>query len=206
MKATLLVFVALIALVCAAPTPCCSPNLWTADVLEWDDELDFFVIRHLAYDADNQRIRADNELHHTRTFKSSDLLFFKDKVVYRIEAGVCRKYTLSGNFNKICVAGNATFEATVTIGGSLSSNVFFYRDTQRSTYMDQLVSADGCLPLTTILVTPRIGHEFSEVWNHQATIDPTAFHIPDICRPDMASVGTYALSQKMKWYYLNSHF
>jgi len=205
MKAALLIFAALIAYICAAPSPCCTPDQWTGDVLEWDDELDFFVVRHFTYDARLNRLRADNEIHHTRTFKNTEILFYNNRVAYRIEAGVCRKLTLSGNFQRICLPSNSTYEATVSIGNSLATDLFNFRDRARGVYLDDLVTSAECLPVTSMLITPRVRHEYSEVWNVVTSVDPTSFQIPDICNPNDPPIGVYPLSQKMKWYYIHSH-
>jgi len=110
------------------------------------------------------------------------IALFGKNTLYVIDhtSGSCHTEPLNTKMEQDCVPTDATLDATITIGGSLSANVYSYNRTERGedVHYTQVRTAIGCTPIDSFVSSRRIGVDVNYVWNVTPGIKNVTVFVP----------------------------
>jgi len=170
------------------PTPCCLASQYELYQFTWDPTKRFDGGWFIASDATNSRVfmaGTDYKGKKQHAYNFQTLYLYDSKKMYYIDStGACFEGDLNSTMGQQCVPSFASYEGSPTVGGSLVTNVFnFEVGTGKDTdYNTAVVTATGCIPVSDILASEKLGVLDTTYWDYVGSITNTSvFNIPKGC-------------------------
>jgi len=169
---------------------CCSPDQWEAYAFSFDPRNHFRAGMNISYDYSGKRVRILIEEHRNgnRSRVLESIALFAKKALFIIDHtnnGACHQEALTGDMEQDCVPSDGKNEATITIGGSLSANVWTFNRTEhgQDLHYTQVRTASGCYPIDSFVSSERIGVDVTYTWDLTNGIkNASVFNPPSNCQ------------------------
>ncbi|XP_064624115.1 mammalian ependymin-related protein 1-like [Lineus longissimus] len=168
------------------PTPCYSPRLFEARMIEDDFNKNFTMRAKLSYDGDNQRIRIVEEVNIKDKRDFYDTLFidnrdFQVEYALNLRTKKCEKRPLTRRFRPVQIPSNATFYGELYLGDSLLTQSWGGKTPQGGLY-HLLWTVHDCLPVTETYYSTRTSFVHTTFFDVTLGIsDPNVFIPPREC-------------------------
>jgi len=185
----ILLFVTLAALfaVSYGASYCCSVNQWTANIQNWDPQRNFYAWGWTAYDYTNmQDAFTAIENINDKIYNVTYIMLYQKQVGYRIiedfGSSRCQRFQIStSQFQPFCVPNWAVYRGNMTIGATLTIDVFEWMGQEAKGYIH--VTADGaCAPVGSNMLVIRNPNAVAEnYYNYVPSVDPNVFKVPSDC-------------------------
>lgn len=188
------VAVILLAFVAAALAagPICMPDQYTTDNVVWDPRFKNVDYTKVYVDAAQKKERVDffdiaYGFHHVS--RGFVILDYASGYEYFVEGDHCRTAKLTGSFRKQCLATNAGFVGSATLGGSL--DVDHYNETVATGGKADIFLAKGKdTPVQVVFASEKVGVVFQQFWNFKAgAVNSGEFSPPATCNNTDAALA-----------------